>query len=194
LYRDARIELDRFIDVLYYKDYSRLVIEGTPPEPALKEAWDAIYVEYCELANDGSYNEVLEKGKEVQVLNAKITLIDGIVNHLRLEYHADAIGLLRGLGIPCDLLSDEDPEPKLKRVLAYGKRFVVQLDIARAVLAKAQEVKKSEAGTEYFDDWLLALGQSFGYAVRAKDLTVAQFCRAIKKLNQQASKKQANGD
>lgn len=194
MYRDGRIELDRFIDALHYREFNRLVIAGNPPEEVIKEAWDAIYLEYCELMNDGTYNELLEKSKEVQVLNARITLIDGIVKHLRLSYDERLVKLLRDMAIPCDLQpNDPDTELKLKKVLAWGKRLIIQLEAARKEVAKAQGEKREQAGEDFFDDWLLALSRAYGYAVRAKDMTMAQFCRAIKKLNKQAEKQANDG-
>lgn len=185
--------MDRFIDVLNHKEYHRLIISGNPPLEALREAWDNIYVQYCELQSDGTYNELLEKGKDIQVLNGRITLIDGIVKHLRLSYDETLVKVLRDMAIPCDLFrNDPDADIKLKKVLAWGKRLVVQLDIARKELEKAQAEKRQEVGEDYFDDWLMALSKAYGYAVKAKDITVAQFCKAIKKLNKEAEK-QANG-
>lgn len=195
LFRDGRIWLDRFIDVLHHREFNRLIIEGNPPEEALKEAWDAIYMEYCELMNDGSYNELLEKSKEVQMLNGRITLIDGIVKHLRITYDAVLVNVLKDMAIPCDLQPDDpDPEFKLKKVLAWGKRLVIQMDQARKAVSEAQADKQGELGDNYFDDWLLALSKSYGYMVKAKDITLVQFCRAIKKLNKEAEKKGQDGN
>jgi hypothetical protein len=195
LYRDGRIELDRFIDVLYHKEYHRLIISGNPPDEVLKEAWDAIYLEYCELMADGTYNELLEKSKHVQLLNGRITLIDGIVKHLRLCFDQVLVDMLGTMAIPCDLsIDDPEPEFKLKKVLAWGKRFVVELDVARKDLEKAQAQKRQEQGDDYFDEWLMALSKAYGYAVKAKDITVTQFCRAIKKLNKEAEKQATHGN
>lgn len=191
LYQDCRLELDRFLDVLYDKDFERLIIEGKPTEAALKDAWNKIYLEYTELAGEGSYNEVLGKVTKINGLNAKIFLINGIVQHLQIAFDPELIKMLHFMGFPCDMKQGDDPEVKLKPVIARAKRLVVEMDIAQKDLEKLQETTHGQAGREYFDDWLDALSKHRAYAVKAKDISVAQFCRAIKRLSDEAAKKKS---
>lgn len=188
LYQDCRLELDRFLDVLYDKDFDRLIIEGRPTEAALKEAWNKIYLQFTEISGEGSYNEVLDKVTKINTLNAKIYLIDGIVKHLKIGFDPILVKMLNEMGFPCDLKEDEDPEKKLKMVVARAKRLVIEMDIAQKDLDKLQEVHQGTTGREYYEDWLDALSKHRTYAVKAKDITVSQFCRAIKKLSDESIK------
>jgi hypothetical protein len=191
LYQDcSKLELDRFLDVLYDKDFDRLIIEGQPPEQVIKDAWNKIYLQYTELANDGSHNEVLDKVTQVNVLNGRIILINGIVAHLEIGYDEDLVKMLNQLGIPCDLKADEDPAKKLKAVNARAKRMVVQMEILQKELYNMQETTEKVQGRDYYDDWLDALSRNRMYAVKAKDITVTQFFRAIKRLNEESVKNQ----
>lgn len=183
-----KIDLERFLDVLFDKEFDRLIIEGAPPEAAIKEAWNAIYLQYSELANDGTYNETLDKVMQVNTLNAKIFLVDGIVKHLMLAYDKKLVGILHNMGYPCDLKEGEDPEAKLKNVVARAKRLVVQMDIAQKDLERLQGIHHETSGRDSFDDGLDALSKHRGYTVRAKDITVTQFLRSIKRLNEETLK------
>lgn len=191
-YRDCRIELDRFLDVLYDKEYSRLVIEGNPPESILKEAWNTIYLQFCELSQEGEYNELLDKTKKMQELNARIVLLDGIVMQLQLDYDPLLIRYVNEMAIPLVLTAEEDPIKKLKQVQGRVKRMILELRKLETEVQALQSNQRDQTGIDYYEDWLSIMSKSFQYAVRAKDITVMQFVRNQKRLNEQA-KKQKNG-
>lgn len=192
-YRDCRIELDRFRDVLQEKDYSRLIIEGNPPESVLKEAWSAIYLQYCEIMQDGTYNELFDKTKRIQEFNARITLLDGIVMHLQLSYDAVLVKIVNEMGIGLDLKSDEEPVKKLKQVQGRMKRMILDMENLKKEVAALEGEKKETATMEYFEDWLSIMSKSYGYAVRDKDISVIQFVRNQKRLNEQFAKQERDG-
>lgn len=192
-YRDCRLELDRFIGVHYDRDYSRLIIEGEVPEEVLKEAWLIIYSQYCEMMNDGAYNELLDKTKKMQELNGRISLLDGIVQHLQMKHDRALIEIVNKMAIPLILEVDEDPAKKLKMVQGRVKRMIFDLGKLEKEVEDLQKIKQAETGLEYFDDWLSIMSKQYGYAVRAKDITVAQFVRNMKRLNEQFLKQQAHG-
>lgn len=175
------------------KEYSRLIIEGEVPEEALKEAWRIIYSQYCEMMNDGTYNELLDKTKKMQDLNARITLLDGIIQHLQMKHDPALIDIVNKMAIPLTLEVDEDPAKKLKMVQGRVKRMIFDLGKLEKELEDLQKIKQAETGLEYFDDWLSIMSKQYGYAVRAKDITVAQFVRNLKRLNEQFLKQQAHG-
>lgn len=193
-YRDCRIFLDRFMDVLFEKEYSRLTIEGNPSEEILKEAWRAIYAQYCELMQDGQYNELLDKTKKMQEMNARIVLLDGIVLQLQLDYDPLLIQYVNEMAIPLALTPDEDPVKKLKQVQGRMKRMIFELKKLENEVEALQNIQAEQTGIEHFEDWLSIMSRSYGYAVLAKDITVAQFIRNQKKLNQQSLKQQKNGN
>lgn len=173
------------MDVLQEKDYSRLIISGDPPESVLKEAWSAIYLQYCEAMQDGTYNELFDKTKRIQDFNARITLLDGIVMHLQLTYDAALVNIVNQMGIGLELKSDEDPIKKLKQVQGRMKRMILDMENLKKEIAALEGDKKQTATVEYFEDWLSIMSKSYGYAVRAKDISVLQFVRNQKRLNEQ---------
>lgn len=182
------------MDVLFEKEYSRLTIEGNPSEEILKEAWRAIYAQYCELMQDGQYNELLDKTKKMQEMNARIVLLDGIVLQLQLDYDPLLIQYVNEMAIPLALTPDEDPVKKLKQVQGRMKRMIFELKKLENEVEALQNIQAEQTGIEHFEDWLSIMSRSYGYAVLAKDITVAQFIRNQKKLNQQSLKQQKNGN
>lgn len=189
-YRDCRIELDRFLDALYEKDYSRLIIEGGVPEEVLRDAWRTIYAQYCELTQEGTYNELLDKSIQVQELNARITLLDGIIQQLQLNYDPLLVRLVNEMAIPLQLTPDEDPYKKLKQVQGRVKRMLFELGKLEKEVEAIQATHQEGSGIEVFEDWLSAMSRHFQYAVKAKDISVLQFVRNQKMLQKQFEKQQ----
>ena len=187
------MELDRFLDVLYEKDYNRLIIEGDVPDGVLKEAWSAIYLEYCELMQDGTYNELFDKTKRIQDLNARISLLDNIVQCLQLKYSVRMVKIVNEMGIGFSLTAEEDAVPKLKIVQGRMKRMIIDMETLKKEVEQLQQVKREAAGLEVFEDWLSIMSKSYGYAVRAKDISVIQFVRNQKRLTEQYEKQKRDG-
>ncbi len=187
-FRDCRLELDRFLDVLFEKDYSRLIIAGDVPEDVLKEAWASIYLQYCELTGEGSYNALFEKTKQIQEMNGKITLLDGIVQYLQMCYDSDMVKIVNEFGIGLDLSAADDAAKKLKMVQGFIKRMIVDMGILKKEVEALEEEGKTNTGLDHYEDWLTVMSKTYQYAVRAKDISVMQFVRNQKKINEQAIK------
>lgn len=152
-----------------------------------------IYLQFCEISQEGQYNELLDKTKKMQELNARIVLLDGIVQQLQLDYDPLLIQYVNEMAIPLVLAPDEDPIKKLKQVQGRMKRMIFELRKLEKEVEDLQNIQRDETGMEYYEDWLSVMSKSYGYAVRAKDITVMQFVRNQKKLNAQAQKQQKNG-
>ena len=176
--------------MLFEQDYSRLIIQGEVPEETLKEAWNAIYLQYTELTQDGNYNELLDKTNKIQELNARITFLDGAVLQLQMNYDPLIIRILNEMAIPIDLQPDENPLKKLKVVQGRAKRMILDLEKLQREVADLQQEKRQTIGWEHFEEWLSAMSKAFQYPVKAKDISVIQFIKNQKKLNEQAQKQQ----
>ena len=190
LYKDLRLELDRFLDVLFDKDYSRLIIKGEPPEEVLKEKWASIYLQYCEQVQEGSYNELFEKTRAIQEMNGKITLLDGIVQYLQMCHDADMVKIVNEMGIGLELTAADDANKKLKLVQGFIKRMILDMNELKKDVERIEGERKEGADMAYYEDWLTIMSKTYGYAVRAKDISVMQFVRNQKKINEQAIKSQ----
>jgi hypothetical protein len=188
LYQDARLTLDKFMDCLFDRDYSGLIIQGHPTKTQLQEAWGKIYLHYCELS-ETAQSPMVEKIKQVQYLAARVELGRGIASHLEQVYDAELVDMIRQLGVPgVECQPGDDRRATVKLMLAYVKRWATDKDVAQRELDELQSQQGAKIGREYFDDWLEALSAARRYAVRAVDITVAQFVRATRKLSDQHSK------
>lgn len=179
--------------MLYEKEYDRLIIEGPVLEATLKEAWSKIYLEYCDLTNDASYNELFDKTKRIQEMNARISLLDNIVQCLQLKFSSRMVQIVNEVGIGLDLKGDEDPAPKLKMVQGRLKRMILDMENLKKDVEQLQLDKRGSAGIEQFEDWLQIMSKSYGYAVKAKDISVIQFVRNQKRLTEQFKKQERDG-
>jgi hypothetical protein len=176
------------MDALFDQDYSGLIIEGRPTRQQLKEAWGKVYLEYCRLS-DTDNGPMVEKIKQVQFLAARVELGRCIASYLEQAYDATVVGWIRQLGVPgvnCE--PGDDRRPTIKLILAYVKRWATDKDAEQGELDQLQAQGGAKIGREYFDDWLEALSAVRKYAVRAVDITVAQFVRATRRLTEQHNK------
>jgi hypothetical protein len=189
LYRDcSKLTLDRFLDCLFDDDLGVLIIAGNPTKDELHEAWNKIYLEYCTLMQDKTYNELFEKSKEIITLQAKISLVNGIVQHLCLSYSEELVKMLDRIGLRSKILPEDDGEvleKKLASVVSRGKKWITQLDIQQGELQKLRKKNENgKGGREYFDDTMSILSKFMGYHVRESEISVSRFCRDVNRMNE----------
>lgn len=183
----AKTPLEVFIDCLVDGYYEGLIISGNPNEEELKEAWNNIYLEYCSLMQENQHNEVFELIKEINSLNAKITLVDTCVRHLAYNFDQQIVDILNELRLRCNLLETDQGEKLLKKldgVISRAKKWLVEIQVAEAKLQTLQEKDKENNPREYFYDMLMVISKQNGYHAKSSDITVYEFCRHIKKLNE----------
>lgn len=189
LYRDCnKLPLDIFIDCFIDDDFSGL---GEGPE--LPEVWDKIYIEYCQLSQDGSYNEVFEIMKEINDFRAKITIVSNCLTYLQMQYDADVVAVLNTFALRCTLKPDDQGRvmvDKLNQVVARMKKWFPMLKQKEKDLDALRKENTGKIGREYFDDALELMSEVKGYQVEASKITVARFCRALLKMKNDAIKKQ----
>jgi hypothetical protein len=183
-----KVDLETFLDCLYENDFSGLVIDGQPTEEEIKSAWQKIYLEYCTLIQDGQYNEVFELTKDINTTNAKITLVDGIVKHLVVGFDQELVTVLNAFSLRCDLREEDYPDAVIKKlngVISRAKKWLIGLELNEQKLSLIQSENTEKTTRDYFDDMMLLINKYNGYHVRKTELTVTEFCKTIKKLNEQ---------
>lgn len=193
LYQDLRLTLDIFLECLYDNDFSRLVISGEPTELEIKSAWAKIYTEYIQLINDGSYNEMLDMIIEVNTFNAKIYLVDHIIEHLLYSGYEEKLNaILKREGLQPGLTAEDDfivRSTKLEAVQNRAKRWIVQRDIAQTRLDALEAESKTDEksrGRESFEEALWAVSGYRKYPVLANQTSVYTFVKALKEIERQA--------
>lgn len=142
---------------------------------------------------EGVYNELLDKTMKVQELNARIVFLDGAIELLLRCYEASIVRMINEMGIALLLGPNDDQVKALKMVQGRVKRMAFDKRKLEEEIDKIQADHGEEMTLEHFDDWLSIMSRAYGYAVKAKDITVMQFVRNIKKLNKEAEKRKADG-
>ncbi len=192
LYNDcAKLPLDRFIDCLLDNELSQLIISGTPTQEQLQEAWDKIYVQYCQLSQDGSYNEVFEIMKEINDLRSKITIVKNVIDHLQLSFDKELVDILNVFALRCNIVESDKGEMlvnKLNMVVARMKKWFPRLSMREKELDELRNKNIGKIDRSYFDDILEAMSENKGYQVEASKITVSRFCRSLVKMNDHAQK------
>lgn len=192
MYQDCRLPLDIYLECLFDKDYSRLVIKGKPTEDQILEAWEKICVEYSEIQNDGNGNELFQKTLQIQYLSGKITVVDKIIRHLQIAFSPDLIGILKFYGVLSGLTAENWEEPvtrfeKIGKIIANSKLWLTELDLERAAFDKlVGEQTEAKGGVEYFEDWLSSISNWRKYNIKASDISVRQFIKEIKRVEREA--------
>lgn len=196
IYDDCgKLPLSRFIDCVLDNNLAALVIEGEPSESELKQAWDIIYLQYCQLSQAGSYNEALELNREIEDLRAKIQLTNACVQVLAIRYEPDVVGLLNFFALRCDVLQDDEGDVligKLNMVIGRAKKWAVMLEQKQKQFDTLQgtEMKKIDRG--HFDDLIDALSTFKKYQVEADRITVSLFYKGLANMQAYYEKQQIN--
>lgn len=182
-----KLNLEVFLDCLYDNYLAGLTLKGNPTEEALKAQWQKLYIEYCMLLQDTSYNEVFELTKTINTLYAQMTLIDACVQHLLNEYDLEIVEMLNHFQLRCDVTEADTEEiliKKLKGVIGRAKKWLVDVQVAEAELELIQDKEVNSTPRSYFYDTLLTISKHFGYHMKSSEITVYEFVSSIKKLNE----------
>lgn len=196
LYRDCRIPLKIFLDCLYDKDYSGLIIEGRPTREQLLQAWEKVYVEYADLSNDENGNELFKKTVEINYISGKIFCIDKCIKHFHLSYNSELHDILKYYGVDANLQPGDTTEEryrKLKTVIGKTKRWLTELDILRRDFDLMQSTTVAAiGGREVFEENLMHISSFRKYAVLERDITVRQYVKSLKAIDREAQRLQNN--
>ncbi|GAC1392817.1 MAG: hypothetical protein NVSMB46_09630 [Candidatus Saccharimonadales bacterium] len=188
-----KLPLDIFIDCLIDNDLKQLIISGTATEKKLQEVWDNIYVQYCQLSQDGTYNQVFELMKEVNDLRAKITIVNSIVTYLQIRFDKELVDILNVFTLLCDITEDDKDDvliTKLNLVVARMKNWFPLLEQREKDLEEIRKTNTGKVDRAYFDDALDIMSEAKGYQIEAGKITVSRFCRSLVRMNEQAKKEQ----
>lgn len=173
-----KIILEQFIVCIEDNDLS-ILGEGTETER--EAAWKAILAQYATITADSSYSSMWKMKRDLEVLKAKIIVIQFCVDRMS-EYYLDSFGQILsnyGLNYNWDV-EREQYLTQLEQVVTKSKTWVIQRDL----LQKKWDDLTKEAGAgkvtrEYFEDLLLMFSKDAGYHLRTTELTVFQFARLI---------------
>lgn len=189
--------MDIFIDCLVDEDLKGLIIEGTASEKELKDVWDKIYVQFCELSQSGQYNEAFEILKDIGDCEAKLTIVNNTVKHLSLcnekniDNDIELISILNTLALRSQIKPEDRGEiliKKLNSVVGRAKKWVERIAVLREKLEKIRSANSGKMDRVYFDECLEALSGERKYNILASEITVSRFCLSLNRLREKAER------
>lgn len=184
-----KLPLEIFKDCLIDNDLTGLIIEGWAPPEKLEEVWKKIYVQYCELSQSPSFNEVFLLNKKIEDIRAKIHIANLSIKLLQLGYDKEIVEVLNSLALVCDLKPEDDKittVKKLNSVVAQMKKWFPELKQKEKELAALRKDGAGKTDHEYFDSWLDIMSSERGYQVEASRITVSRFCRALIRITEKS--------
>jgi len=173
-----QISLSIFIQCLIHSNFAGLVSHGNPPQRQRAQAWDLLYMEYCDLSGSVGHKKILSLGREVGMLESKLLTIRTCVLVLSIRYSQKMVDLLHKNGYHYDL----DPQSGQKYIdelqMIVRKSKAISISIEQKRYEYNQEMKKYEGEKwteQYFDDLLVELSRFMSFRLHPNDITVTEF-------------------
>jgi hypothetical protein len=184
------------LDCLFDKDLSGLIISGEPSEEELKKAWNKIYTEYVGMMSDGTYNEVLDKILDINEISAKIFFVEKACEFLISEFDLEINRILNEYGLQTQMTEKDSLQErvnKIKMIKARAKTWIVRQQVLEKEFEEIQttRTKTTEVGRYYFEDALDAISRVRKYPILVNQISVIQFCRALKQMEKDYIKSQS---
>lgn len=170
------IPLYNFIKVLAKKDFSYLVVSGSPKH--LDKVWEKILNEYIELTGSEKQTQMLSLMKEVAFLGNKIFLIKSVEYSLRIQYSEELVLQLKKLGFNINLnVKNYDQYNKQLDILLTRLKSTINIYETKSnELKELQKVDESDKDLEsQYLGWLTDLSKFQGYRLDPKEITVIEF-------------------
>jgi hypothetical protein len=184
LHRSIRtLPYDCFVQIITGEELKPLIISGTPPVDELVSAWDNISDEYSNAIKSGKSKNVFAAYKKYIRIDSKMKMVDAALMYLTELYDEEIATILHQNGYRL-ITPEPDREKYLKQirfVRSQAGSLVVMLNQAVAAykLLAPDNEHKVERDYQSFIDELAILSKHQGYALRAKEITVLEYCAVI---------------
>lgn len=179
------LPLDRFIDILLYNNFSRLIIKGSVKNDLiLKSIWENIYSEYCEISGSDHYKKIFNLIRDIKALESKLLSLNICIIILSGKYSFYCVTTLKKLGYNYKFdTNDIESYTKDMQSLSNASKMI-SLTIKQKQKEYDEFIKKSETGDklteESFYSQLSHLSKFCGYQIKASQTTVLEYCALLK--------------
>lgn len=179
------LPMSAFLDVLVDNNYRALVrSKGVIKckDSKLKALWEEIYTEYLELSGGEESKAYYNLVKKATVLEAKLYVVQAVVNSLSFRCNEELAKSLRFVGINVKI-SKETLQKDLLKVIARAKPIKIELEKVKEELAPYM---RSDVGIskEAFYQALTVLGKFQGYRLDPYTTTVSEYTLILKNYKQ----------
>lgn len=184
--------MDKFIKCLLHKEYSCLILEGSPTEIEMREVWDNIFMDYLDLMDNNKTKLLAKSIKDIARNEAKLMVIELALRVL--SHHYEFIGEenylicvknLKDYGYDYEYPRDDEARMKdLERVRSVSKMAIIKLQSDRANYDKLLNENQNKVVRESdFNETFIALSKFMGYSVKPQTTTVSEYCGMIKTIS-----------
>lgn len=195
--RCHQISLATFIQCLIHSNYTGLVARGNPPERQRAQAWDLLYMEYCDLSNATSQKRILAIGREVGMLESKLLTVRTAVLVLSIRYSQRMADLLHRNGYRYDLdpKSGQKYIDELSSIVKKSKVISIAIKQKRFEYDEMMAKFKNEKVTEqYFEELLVELSRFMAFRLNANELTVTEFVAIQNRFDRECKRMERESD
>lgn len=190
------LPLNLFIDCFCAKELAVLIIEGSPSQTQLEEAWDNIFCQYVDAVSDSESLYILELKKDISLLEYKIRLIECIVTNLHIVFNEKLLASLQSLGVRTNGIDPNKVDFQLrlrKIIITLGpKRFQLS-EMINELEAYEKSIDAKTINRQFFKTVLVRLSRFQGYAIRAHEIVVSEYIALIKDYILSHSKTKEDG-
>jgi hypothetical protein len=176
--------MEVMIDCICNGNLRRLIIEGEPSQAELEEAWDNLYIEYCDLVGN---SKGLRMARDIKFLEAKLSSCLMCLYDLKTTYSPDCIKILHEYGYrrKFDYNDPESYTTDIKAVEVQLGAVVIQIRQAKIYydMEKPQSPKKFTE--QKFYETLAAINNHNKNHVSMKDLTAYEFAMLYSALKKE---------
>lgn len=185
IYDNCEMPLYNFIKIACTNDLNWLVIEGTPTQLELENAWEAVFTEYSDLSPTPNTTYIVQVTREIRHLETKIAIIQAIIDRFKISYLPELVPILNEYGFYYDF-TPETMLSDLQMVIAECSQFVVQKGVKEGELKRFFEGQRGDPAKENdYDEVLSELSKFQGYHLKSKELTVSEFCAIFNRFKRQ---------
>lgn len=188
LYQDLKaITLDRWMDIVCNEDYKKLIIEGEVSDEVLKDAWDALYLQYIEIVGGEDVQERIKLIKEITLLSCKIERAEALMEVLQIapnEALFDQLYML-GYSLPSMPFNENSMKVLFKRLTAEMKREVVLIhNMSERLEKEAGDAKKMTE--QDFYNLIVEISDCFKVVLKESETSVMAFATYLAKYKKRA--------
>lgn len=185
------LTLSQFIDCYIDKNYDVLIVSGSGTPEELKERWDYVYADYCELTEDENYKTLVTLAQDIAYNNWKLVGVRASIAVLRYRYHEQSVETLRHFEFMQNINPD-NPEQYNKTLDFIEKKLIA---VEAAVKSMQAEFNRLTASTEdekpsrvQFYDIIAHMGKFMGHAIQPEIMLASQFARNLKLMKDAAQR------
>lgn len=177
----SELSMYNFVKVTLTGDYKYLIKTGNPDN--LPETWLKIKDEYADLSKDNSQGYLLSLVVQIDTLDKKLIIIQGIVDQLSISKNDELITILQN-----DMLMPfayEDLATDLNKTVLKAKFDLMNLRRLEAEYKQHIEDSKSdkESSEQDYEDQFIALSKWMAVKYTLRGTSVAEYIALINRFN-----------